>query len=135
MARAESLSPRGVVEQLQRAMNAHDLEAFLACFAPDYVSEQPVHPDRAFGGVEQVRKNWSSLFESLPDFQADLRTVSEDGETVWSEWHWTASDFDWRGAIVMGVRAGQIAWARLYMEPTQHEGEGIDAAVRDMTAR
>ncbi len=132
-------SPRATIERLLGAMNAHDIETFVACFDPGYVSEQPVHPDRAFGGVEQVRNNWSQLFSTLQDFHAELRAVSEDGETAWSEWHWTASQpdgtaFDWRGVMVMGIRGGLIAWARLYMEPTELAGEGIDAVVRDMTS-
>ena len=128
-----------MVERLHRALNAHDIDAFMACFDPSYESEQPAHPDRAFGGIDQVRTNWSSMFESLPNFAATLRTISEDGDRVWSEWHWTAtrldgSAFDWRGAILMGIRGDRIAWARLYMEPTEVAGEGIDAAVREMTS-
>jgi len=137
---SEQASPRLTVERLLRALNAHDIEALVECFDPAYVSEQPAHPDRAFSGFEQVRKNWTSIFQSLPDISADLRAVSEDGETAWSEWHWTAthadgSVFDARGVIIMGVRNGRIVWARLYMEPTQFGGAGIDAAVRDMSAR
>jgi ketosteroid isomerase-like protein len=127
------------MQRLQGAMNAHDIDAFVACFDPGYVSEQPAHPDRAFVGADQVRKNWSSLFASLPDLRAELRTVSEDGDLAWSEWHWTAtqsddSPFDWRGVILAGVKAGRIAWARLYMEPTELVGSDIDATVREMTS-
>ena len=135
---ADPTSPREVMDQMHRALNGHDLAAFLDCFDPDYVSEQPAHPDRAFGGVEQVRKNWGRMFETLPDFKAELRAVSEDGGTVWSEWQWTAtqadgSRFDMRGVTVMGVRDGRVIWARLYMEPTEFGGAGIDAAVREIT--
>jgi ketosteroid isomerase-like protein len=59
-----------VVERLNAAMNAHDLEAFLACFRDDYESEQPAHPDRAFQGREQVRSNWSAIFAGVPDFRS-----------------------------------------------------------------
>ena len=38
------------------------------------------------------------------------------------------------GVIVFGVRDDAIAWARLYVEPVEQAGAGIDAAVRDMTA-
>ncbi len=53
-----------VIARLHNAQNEHSLEAFVECFAPNYQSEQPVHPGRGFGGREQVRKNWSSIFES-----------------------------------------------------------------------
>ena len=41
-------SPQAVIERVQSAQNQHDLEAFLDCFDPDYQSEQPSHPHRAF---------------------------------------------------------------------------------------
>jgi hypothetical protein len=34
-----------VIERLHQALNEHNLEALLACFAPDFQSEQPLHPD------------------------------------------------------------------------------------------
>ena len=46
-----------VLERLHPAMNRHDLEAMLKAFDPCYRSEQPLHPNRGFGGKEQVRKN------------------------------------------------------------------------------
>ena len=38
------------------------------------------------------------------------------------------------GVIVGGVREGLLQWARLYVEPVE-QGEGIEAAVRDMSGR
>jgi hypothetical protein len=61
-----------VSERLVQAMNAHDLDAQVACFREDYRSEQPAHPARTFTGREQVRQNWSKLFASIPDFRAEL---------------------------------------------------------------
>jgi ketosteroid isomerase-like protein len=128
-----------VVARLHAAMNAQDLEALVACFAEDYDSAQPAHPERAFRGREQVRANWSAIFGGVPDFRAELVRVDTGGDTLWSEWRWegTQSDggrLDMAGVIVLGVRDDRIAWARLYIEPVERTGEGIDAAVRDMTA-
>jgi hypothetical protein len=50
--------PIEIVERMHNAMNQHDLESFLACFDPGYRSEQPAHPNRGFGGREQVEKNF-----------------------------------------------------------------------------
>ena len=47
-------SALALVARLDAAMNRHDLAAFVACFDPDYESEQPAHPDRRFRGVAQV---------------------------------------------------------------------------------
>jgi hypothetical protein len=80
------VSPRSVMERLLNAQNQHDLEAFLACFDPDYQSEQPAHPDRAFVGREQVRKNWSALFGSVADFRSELLRTADNGNIGWAEW-------------------------------------------------
>jgi ketosteroid isomerase-like protein len=128
-----------VVARLQAAMNAHDVEAFVACLAEDYDSVQPAHPDRAFRGREQVRANWSEIFAGVPDFRAEVVRVAAVGDTAWSEWRWqgTPTDggrLDMAGVIIFGLRDDRIAWARLYVEPVEQQGAGIDAAVRDMTA-
>ena len=127
-----------VAERLRAAMNARDIEAFVACFAEGYDSEQPAHPDRAFVGSDQVRENWSAIFEGVPDFSAELVSATSDGDTEWSEWRWrgTHADgtkLDMAGVIVAGVRDGLLQWARLYVEPVEQEGAGIEAAVRDMS--
>ena len=129
---------RALVERLDAAMNAHDIDAFVACFADDYASEQPAHPDRAFRGSDQVRRNWSSIFASVPDFRSQLVGTAVDGDVVWSEWRWTGTQsdggrLDMAGTIVFGVRDGCIAWARLYVEPVEAAGSGIEGAVRGMT--
>ena len=56
--------PESVNTRLQRAMNAHDLDALVGCFDVEYLSDQPAHPSRAFRTPEGVRKHWSWFFES-----------------------------------------------------------------------
>jgi ketosteroid isomerase-like protein len=126
-----------VAERLNAAMNARDIDSFVACFAEDYDSEQPAHPDRAFRGRDQVRKNWSAIFDGVPDFQAELVAAAASGDIEWSEWRWrgTQADgtpLDMAGVIVGGVGEGLLQWARLYVEPVEQAGAGIDAAVRRM---
>jgi ketosteroid isomerase-like protein len=126
-----------VADRLLAALNAHDIDAFVACFDPEYDSVQPVHPDRAFRGSGQVRENWTAVFAGVRDFRAELIRAVTAGDGEWSEWHWTGTQadgtpLDMAGVIVGGVRDGRLAWARLYMEPVQHAGAGIEAAVRDM---
>ena len=139
MALETTISPLKVIEQLQQAMNQHDLDALLACFDPDYDSTFPAHPDRAFQGPAQVREIWSHIFSTLPNLEAVLLRSAVAGDTVWAEWEWRATHTNgalylMRGVTIQGVRGGQIGWARLYMEPVR-EGAGIDAAVRESLAR
>ncbi|MBA2535560.1 MAG: nuclear transport factor 2 family protein [Rubrobacter sp.] len=122
-----------VLERLHAAMNRRDLEAMLKCFAADYRSEQPLHPDRGFDGKEQVLKNWSAILGSFPDFEAELLDYASVEGTVWSEWRWSATGLRMAGVIIMGVREERIVWARLYMGPVEEGGEGIDKAVQSIT--
>jgi ketosteroid isomerase-like protein len=131
---------RAVSERLAQAMNAHHLEAQLACFDDNYRSEQPAHPARTFTGRDQVRQNWSKLFESIPDFQAEILRVAVVGNEEWAEWIWQGTKEDGtpleeRGVSIFGIRDGRIAWAHLYLEETEREGAGITDTVRRMTGR
>jgi ketosteroid isomerase-like protein len=128
-----------VCERLLEAGNAHDIEAHMACFAEDYHSEQPAHPNRTFTGSDQVRENWSRMFDRIPDFSSELVRLAVIENTEWAEWVWrgTKEDgtpLDERGVTIMGIRDGRIAWGRLYMEETEREGADIVETVRRMTA-
>lgn len=120
--KTDSLMSMSLLEQFHQAMNQHDVDAFVACFAPDYDSKQPVYPDRAFRGNDQVRRNWTSMFENVPNFQGEILHSVVDGDTIWTEWDWHGNQIDGSpfhvvAAIIFGVRNHQFAWGRLYMEP------------------
>ena len=126
-----------IMDKLLAAMNAHDLDAFVACFDPDYASRQPAHPARSFRGSDQVRKNWESVFEGVPDFSAELLLSVETGDGVEvGEWRWHGTHLDgapfaMRGVIVAGVQHGRITWGRLYMEPVEQGGVEINEMVQE----
>ena len=122
-----------VLERLRDALNGRDLDAMLECFDPDYGSEQPAHPNRSFGGKEQVLENWSGMFETFPDFEAELLRHVSDGDVVWSEWHWRATGLKMAGVVLLGLEQDRISWARLYMEPVEEAGQDIDEAMRTIT--
>ena len=131
---------REVFRRLVEAQNAHDIDAFVSCFASDYASEQPAHPDRAFVGSDQVRKNWTAMFAGVPDFQAELLDSATEGATAWGEFEWRGTKGDGsglhsRGVIIGTVRDGKLAAARLYMSDVEAAGRGIDAAVDKLTGR
>jgi ketosteroid isomerase-like protein len=126
-----------VMARLREAINGHDVDAFVALFDPDYRSEQPAHPARAFQGADQVRENWTSVFSGIPDITAKLlvSATTDEGVEV-GEWHWhgthlDGSPFSMRGVIVVGVNDGRIAWGRLYMEPVEEGGADIGRMVQE----
>ena len=117
-------SPKVVFERMIQAANRHDLEAMVACFVPEFRSEQPLHPERNFTGQAGVRKNWSFFFTTIPDIQVDILNEVQEGDTVWAElyYHGIQTDgkrFTVKGVTVTGIQADKIAWARLYIEPVQ----------------
>ena len=113
--------PKEVLMRLYKALNDRDLDAYVACFSPDYRSEQPVHPEWAYTGREHLRWNWTGIFENVQDFKAELLRYTIDGDSFWSEWHWSGVQPDEMpmkvlGVIIMGVEDGLISWGRVYME-------------------
>ena len=124
--------PAAAVERLLESVNAHDLEAMVGCFAQDYVNVTPAHPQRGFGGSQQVRRNWSQLFAGVPDLRAEVLGTAVDGDRVWTEWDISGTrrdgaPFAMRGVVIFGVSNGVIASARFYLEPVEQASGDVDA--------
>ena len=128
-----------VLARLERATNAHDMNALVACFAPDYRNDTPAHPERSFTGREQVSRNWEQIFAAIPDLTATVLRSAVNGSEVWSEWEHRGTRRDgsahvMRGVVIFGVADGLLTWARFYLEPVQEGGGNVDAAVRHQVA-
>jgi len=129
-----------VLTRLAERTNAHDLDGMAALFHPDYRSEQPFHPARNFVGQAQMRANWGALLAAVRDMRADLVRVTEQNETVWSEWHWSGTlengdPFDLRGVALFDVHEGLIVRGRLFTELVEHDGMGIADSVEAQSGR
>lgn len=126
---------QGLLERLLGAVNAHDLDALVACFAGDYRNETPVHPARGFRGSAQVRRNWAQLFSGVPDIRARVLDSASDGRgTVWSEWEMSGNRRDGqavllRGVVIFDVAGGLAQRARFYVEPVEESSGDVDTAV------
>jgi ketosteroid isomerase-like protein len=123
------------IARLAEAMNRHDVAGLVPLFSADYRSEQPAHPNRGFGGADQVAANWSAMFAGVPDMQVECLAETTDGSTSWSEWSWRGTHTDGTPFAVRGVVLftigddDRISAARLYMEPVEEGGAAIEAAV------
>ena len=123
------------IARLAAAVNRHDPQGMAACFSADYRSEQPAHPNRGFGGPEQVAANWTRMFAGVPDVAGEVIDHTMDGRTTWTEWEWRGhyldgSLFHTRGVILMGLDDDDlIAWARFYMEDVEQNSAGIEETV------
>lgn len=123
-----------MLDRLLRAINTHDLDALVACFAPDYLNQTPAHPDHSFRGRDQVRKNWARILSSVPDLRAVLVDSAVVGEHVWAEWDWSGHQhsgaaFAMRGVTIFTLQDDTFSGVRFYMEPVQADGLDADAAV------
>lgn len=125
------------LDRLVQALNDHDLDAMVACFADDYVNHTPAHPARGFVGREQVRSNWAQIFAGVPDVRGSLIRTAADGETAWSEWELTGTRADstaflMRGVVIFQIPADTITAATFYLEPVEDSSGGPDQAVQDI---
>jgi hypothetical protein len=114
--------PQAVFHRLIQDTNHHDLEALVANFSPDYISEQPFHPERYFTGQAGVRKNWSFFFATIPDIQIEILNEAVRGDMVWADLHYhgiqsDGKTYNVRGVTISRIQADQIKWMRLYIEP------------------
>lgn len=130
--------PLAVIERLIEAINRHDLEAFLACVAPDSQRTQPLHPDRTCHGREQVRQNWTAVFAGMPDVQWTVLQGAVNGDTAWIEVraHGTrtsdGASLDLGGVLIQKVRNGQIVAAQIYFDEIATTGTGIAASISQL---
>ena len=126
-----------VLDRMTQAQNSHDPHLFASYFTDDYQSDQPAHPDRTFSGRVQVLENWISVFAGVPDFRAELLASCRDGNVEWGEVDWRGhhadgSPFAMRGVIIATIRNDQIEAGRLYVEPVEQSGAGIDTAIEEL---
>ncbi len=134
----ESNDPRAAMERFTRAINDHDLEAVVACFADDYRDVEPAHPNRRVeGGTDEVRRNWGILLAGVPDLRSEVALIAVEGDAAFIEQDWSGTRTDGtemhvRGVNVFGVRDGRITWGRVYMETVEEDGVALDERVRRM---
>ena len=109
------------VERLRDAINSHDPGRVAGCFSTDYRCERPMRPSEGFTGSDQVLRNWTGVFGSMPDLRADVLRAAVNGPEVWSEWEMNGTGPEGpnviRGVVVFTVRDDRIDWSRFYLDP------------------
>jgi ketosteroid isomerase-like protein len=121
-----------VLDRLLAAVNAHDLDGLVSCFADDYLNETPAHPRRGFHGSAQVRTNWSQIFAGAADLRASVPRSVVDGDRLWTEWEMDGTRPDgtalaMRGVVIFEVKPPLITSARFYLEPVEETSGDVDA--------
>jgi hypothetical protein len=131
------MNTENLLTKLTEAFNSRDIDRVAECFDPNYDSEQPVHPARRFRGKDQVIKNWSANFSEMPDFSATVLRHVTEADIIWIEWEWQGTRGDqsrlhMRGVTIFGLKQERIEWGRLYMEPVESNGAGIDDVIKQV---
>jgi ketosteroid isomerase-like protein len=124
-------------ERLCAATNSHDIDRVVDCFTEDYVNETPVHPERGFRGRDQVRRNWTQIFASVPDITAEVIRSDQVGDTVWAEGEMRGTRLDggehlMRGVMVFSLDEDRARALRFYLEPVDRSGLDADQAVQQI---
>jgi ketosteroid isomerase-like protein len=127
-----------LVQQMRAAIDAHDLEAFVAFFHEDYWGDRPRHPGSRKSDREELRGFWAEMIRDVPDLRVEIPDAVQDRDTIWSEWrvYGTARSgamLELRGVIILGVQAGRVAWSRTYLEPVEQEGKPLPAFIEPLT--
>lgn len=125
------------LERLLAAVNAHDLDALISCFAEDYANETPVHPQRGFHGKEQVRRNWAQIFTGVGDLHAEVPRHVVDGNQLWTEWEMSGrrgdgAAFLMRGVVIFGLDGEAIRSSRFYLEPVELGSGDVEVHTRNV---
>jgi ketosteroid isomerase-like protein len=134
-----STDPMATIGRLLHAMNAHDVEGIVACFAEAYTLESPLHPTRSFRGKDQVRRNWSQILSAVGDLRARLVGSARDGHTVWTEWEMSGTRHDggahcMRGVFIFDVDGNVIVRGRMFLEPVDTSTLDMNESLREVLA-
>jgi hypothetical protein len=101
-----------VVDRVLVALNEHDLDAFVACYAGDATIENG-HDDVLVRGQDELRSRYGSMFEQLPDIRVEALARTDVGAFVVQEEVVTGRGEPERHVAVYFVRDGLIARERL----------------------
>jgi hypothetical protein len=117
--RQRQLDLTAPVQAQLEAYNRRDLEAFLACYAPDCRMEDGAGAVMA-ADREAMRPSYAALFANSPDLHLDVPTRIVAGSYVIDEEHGTGARLpgfseEVHGAVVYRVADGLIRHVRVLM--------------------
>jgi hypothetical protein len=101
-----------VVDRVLAALNARDLDAFVACYAIDATIENG-HDEVGARGHDELRARYGPMFERFPDLRIESGWRTTVGEFVVEEETVTGRGEAQRHVAVYLVRDGLIARERL----------------------
>jgi uncharacterized protein (TIGR02246 family) len=109
---------RQLIARHDAGWNAQDLDAIMACYAPDIVFAN-YNAGESATGREAVRAHIAGIFAGWPDLRFSGRRLNISDEFAVSEWTATATHADgrrleWDGVDVFPLADGLIARKDVY---------------------
>jgi hypothetical protein len=101
-----------VVTRLIEALNAHDLDAFVACYAPDATIEDGFDKVAA-RGHDELRSRYGPAFEAFPELRVEALSRTDVGSFVVQEENVTGRGDAHRHVAVYLVEGDLVARERL----------------------
>jgi hypothetical protein len=101
-----------VADRLLAALNAHDLEAFVACYAEDATIEDG-HDRVAARGHDELRARYGPAFDEHPDLRVEALSRTVVGEFVVQEEVVTGRGDPHRHVAVYLIEGGLVRRERL----------------------
>src|SRR5438270_13950093 len=87
------MDPEQVVQEQIDALNARDLDRFMACYSPDAVVLRGTDTV-IYRGVDEIRAGFAGLFSQSPDVHIDVSTRITVGSWVVDEVNGRGFNFD-----------------------------------------
>jgi ketosteroid isomerase-like protein len=105
-----------IVRRVNAAMNAHDVEGWLAYFDPafEFVDHMGAVGEESGSGIENIRRQAEGWLEAFPDFRVDTEEFIDAGDRVVTVTHWHGSGagsglpYSQRAAEITTLRNGKI---------------------------
>ena len=116
-----------VVETAIGAINAHDIDAYLACCTEDMIMETPLMPiEGVYAGQDAIRRFFDDISATAPDFRVNVESLEAIGAgRVLAFVHVTASGrvsgiaSDTPTANLYDVVEGRIKRLRIFLDRTE----------------
>jgi steroid delta-isomerase-like uncharacterized protein len=113
----------GTLHDLFAAINSHDVDKIATLFTED-CSYEDVALGSVMHGRDAVKRAYSSIFASVPDFGLDMVSLVIAGGYAASEWLMTGTSikgksFSTRGASISELRNSSITCNRGYYDPSR----------------
>jgi len=101
-----------VIERVLEALNAQDVDAFVACYAEDATIENG-HDEVVARGHEELRSRYGPMFEQMPNVRVEALTRTDVGAFVVQEEVVTGRGEPERHVAVYLLADGRIKRERL----------------------